>query len=184
MPKQLRIRKEFLHPGEYGKEKAEGFAIITHPSLNGQKIFISSHKFTDGVMHAHKIPETHHVNLLRTNKFKNSVPEIKLGAHEGLKIFRDRLSKLGGVNPSENIIINCRRGRNRSPVAALIYMVDRGIPYDDAYQAVMAGMQQRFPNFVFNPYSNYDHVLKCVEKERCLRVAANLHQASLTLKAG
>lgn len=142
----------FKRPGEYGDPTrknglANGFVIVHHPQLNGQRIFICSRSFVKGLMAEYEIPKTNHVSLI-------DIQEESLAADHGLKIFRTRLQKLNGITKND-ILFNCARGRNRSPVAALIYMVDRGIPYQEAYYALTAAMRVRFPNFELNPYGNY-----------------------------
>lgn len=168
----------YQHPGEYGKLSAEGFAVVTHPLLNGQKIYISSKDFVHGLARYYKIPDVCIASMLVTQEFNKVVPEISLSGNKGLEIFRARLKKLHEHTDQKRVLIHCARGRNRSPVAALIYMVDRGIPYDEAYDALMRAMRVRFPEFKLNPYNNYSHSLIKLKQESIARISQTISMPS------
>lgn len=159
MPK-LWSEKSYTHPGEYGKclAQAEGFAIVTHPQLSHQ-IYICSLNFVKILAESRKIPAHCITSMSVSSEYKEGIPEVPMLADDGLRIFRLRLAKLHNHTDEKRMIIHCRRGRNRSPVAALIYMVDRGIPYAEAYNSIMQAMQVRFPNYQLNPFGNYTESL-------------------------
>ena len=168
-------RAEFFDitkPGEYGQpHRPCGFIAVTHEKLGNQRIFISSQNFRKFLANHYDIPEERIVNLIGSLPGRRSgIPETKLEGKAGLALFNEYLDKLQNVK--EDILIHCKQGRNRSPVAAVIYLISRGLTPIEARKAVVNAFQsQRQSNFRLNFLGHYTAVLQVAD---CLQENSNI----------
>ena len=152
-------------PGEYGKEGKDkdkkGFIIIQHPSLGKQRIFVASKCFVENLRLAHKIDKNNVASMVDKGPYKLSpryIPEEHLEGRYGLNMFVERLGKIIGTQ--EDVIICCAQGVNRSPVAAVIFLIYQGMAAEEARNLVTSCYQsQRCKDFELNERGNYTEVL-------------------------
>lgn len=154
-------RKSFFDvskPGEYGKpESPQGFICITY---NDQRIFVSSKKFVANLKQYYKIPDDHVASMIdRASMSPRGIPEEAMPGQYGLNMFRQRLDKIAGVK--DDVIINCQQGVNRSPVAAVIYLIYQGAGAEEAKNLVTQAFRlQRNKSFILNKREHYTEVLE------------------------
>lgn len=147
-------------PGEYGKpEHPRGWIVITDPALGKQRIFVASRYFREPLSTHYHIPETHIVSLIdAAPDSRRGIPEEPLEGETGLQLFQHRLEKINGT--TDDVIIHCQQGQNRSPVAAVIYLMNKGFSADKARDLVTKTyQQQRNANFILNKWGHYTNVL-------------------------
>ncbi len=150
---------DYLKPGEYGRpHKPEGWVVITSPRLGDQKIYLTSLRFRDGIKEHYHINEKNIVDL-------RILPEtIPIDAKIMLQQFTDKLKHAKDTN--ENILIHCRQGKNRTPVAATIYLMMKGFKRNEAENLVIKTLTElRDRNFKLNPYGHYTSALDQAERE-------------------
>lgn len=149
----------YLKPGEYGRpHKPDGWAVITSPRLGDQKIYLTSLRFREGIKEQYNINEKNIVDLRK-------IPEtIPIDAKIMLQQFTDRLRSIKDTH--ENILIHCMKGKNRTPVAATIYLMMKGFNRNEAENLVIKTLTElRDRNFKLNPYGHYTTALDQAEKE-------------------
>jgi protein tyrosine/serine phosphatase len=148
-------------PGEYGKRaKPEGWVVVTIPELEDLTIYLASETFSKKLSAHFNIPSANIVNLIcRAPLSKRGIPEEILSGPKGLGMFRERLEKIH--NCKQPVLIHCKAGLNRTPVAAVIYLIDRGIDAEKAVKIITdAYVKQRDPKFVLNKRGHYTLVLE------------------------
>lgn len=166
----MKSRNEQLNsPGEYGlPHKPEGWVCITLPELNHQQIYLASESFATALAHKHGIAKSAIVTLNHDTVDGKHIPEEFLDGQKGLALIRKKLSKLS--SSQQKIIIHCKQGLNRTPVAATTYLISQGIKPDIAKHVIETAYQkQRKDNFVINPYGHFTLVLEELGIERTRR---------------
>ncbi|HTM64221.1 MAG TPA: protein-tyrosine phosphatase family protein [Gammaproteobacteria bacterium] len=148
-------------PGEYGtKVKPDGWVMLTVPELPNQRIFLASENFAKKLAQHFNIPNKNIVNLISPAPLsKKGVPEELLAGNAGLEIFTERFKNINHkTNP---VLIHCKQGLNRTPVAAVLYLINQNIDPERAAEIVtVAYRQQRDENFVLNKRGHYTLVLE------------------------
>src|SRR3990167_9863069 len=154
-----------LQPGEYGvAHKPAGFIMVTHEKLGRQRIFISSQDFREIIAGNYRIPPENIVSLI-------NISETSLDGKKGLAIFQQQLSKLHNVKG--DVLIHCKHGHNRSPVATVIYLVSRGFTAKEEITAVTSAFKsQRSEKFKLNSRGHYTAVL---QEAFCLQENSSIH---------
>lgn len=151
---------ELLHPGEYSKTgKPDGWVRLVVPQLK-QTIYLTSANFRKKLAPYYQIPSENIVSLIdAAPSSKKGIPESILQGREGLDMFHERLQKL---HPSmKKILIHCQQGTNRTPVAAVLYLISRKIAPQQAVEMVAkAYHDQRDEKFVLNKRGHYTAVLE------------------------
>lgn len=151
---------ELSQPGEYGgKHQPSGWVVITLPELSNQTIYLASEEFAYKLAQKHKIPTANIVQLNHpASQQKRGIPEEKLDGKDGLQLFNQRLR---AINRRKNpVIIHCKRGINRTPVAAVLYLISQHIDPQRAVDIVTTAYRQwRDPDFVLDKRGHYEHVL-------------------------
>lgn len=161
-------------PGEYGnKQKPSGWVVITDMSLGKQRIFVASKSFREFLSCHYGIPEENIVNLIESKPgTRHGIPEEPLSGAEGLRLFTQRLLKV--ANTKNDILIHCQQGQNRSPVAAVIYLINKGVEAERAMALVTNAFRaQRDANFILNEKGHYSAVLEyaaALQENNILRV--------------
>lgn len=146
-----RVLFDVTKPGEYGTKHPSGFIMVTHEKLNGQRVFISSRNFRE------TLSKYFHIDESQIASFTD-VKEEFMDGKKGLAVFKARLANLQN---NRDVLIHCVQGRNRSPVAAVIYLISRGLTAVEAVDAVVnAFRSQRNSNFKLNFCGHYTAVLQ------------------------
>ncbi len=151
---------DLVNPGEYGSpDKPDGWVMLQVKELNEQKIYLTSLNYRKKLAKHHGIADANIVSLIdAAPKSKKGIPEEILAGDKGLAIFQERLHKI--IDSRESVLIHCKRGSNRTPVAAVIYLVNRGLAPHRAVELVTdAYRKQRDPEFILNSYHHYSMVL-------------------------
>jgi protein-tyrosine phosphatase len=156
-------KSELLHPGEYSKTgKPDGWARIVIPQLK-QTLYFTSANFRKKLAPHYQIPSENIVSLIDFAPLsKHGIPEDVLPGPEGLAMFHERLQKL---KPGmKKVLIHCQQGTNRTPVAAVLYLMSNNIIPQQAIDMVTKALKKRDPNFVLNKRGHYTQVLAEAEK--------------------
>ncbi len=152
--KSSAAQDNYLAPGEYGEPgKPEGWAILQPKELGGQNIYLTSAKFREGISARYHIAEGNVVDL-RTIRESKADPA-------NLRDFTKKLDKIEDNN--KDILIHCKKGINRTPVAATIYLMSRGLTRKDAKDYVTEAMGAREDEFVLNQRQHYNKALSEAE---------------------
>jgi protein tyrosine/serine phosphatase len=144
--------------------KTSGSIKVTVEDLN-LVIYVSSKDRVAPLQEQHNIPDANVISLIdKCNSSPEGIPESELTGRLGLNMF---LERFGRAEPDEDspILIHCRAGRNRSPVAAVIYLIWKGVEPNRAKELVeKAFKQQRDPEFRLDPFEHYKNVLQEAEQ--------------------
>jgi protein-tyrosine phosphatase len=152
---------ELIHPGEYGRpEKTDGWVMLQVPELSNQTLYLTSENFGKKLSAYHDIPAENIVSLIAPAPLsKHGVPEEPLSGPEGLAMFQERFANIG--SEEQQVLIHCKQGSNRTPVAAVLYLMSHDISFARASELVTnAYREQRDEKFVLDKRGYYAEVLK------------------------
>jgi protein-tyrosine phosphatase len=128
--------------------------------LNNKIIFVCSKNFVGQLQEWHQIPDKNVMSMIDScNLSPRGIPETELDGMTGLKMFMERLTRTK-PDPQFPVIIHCSLGRNRSPVAAVIYLITQHVTPARACELVTTAFKKRDTNFVLNSREHYTQVLE------------------------
>lgn len=170
---------DMTKPGEYQKRDgySGGFIAITVPELSNKTIFVCSKCFVTRLKLMYGIPDENIMNMIdKCNSSPEGIPESVLPRKLGLNMFIERFGR-NDIDAESPIIIHCSRGRNRSPVAAVIFLITKGIEPQRAVDLVTNTFRlQRDKDFILNPFGHYTDVL-----QEAYSMKENIDPNSLTI---
>lgn len=149
---------DLYQPGEYGSShNPDGWVVMT---VAGQTIYLASENYATKLAEHYKIPAANVVCLNRADKSqKTGIPETILPGAEGFALFNERLQKI--TRKQNPILIHCKHGMNRTPVAAVLYLISQHIePVRAVALVAETYREQRDANFELNSRGHYSLVLE------------------------
>lgn len=169
-----------LQPGEHRTHAdiSSGFIRITVAELNNQTIFVCSKDWVKRLQAHYHIPDDNVVNLIdKCNSSPEGIPESELEGKLGLNMFIERFGRIE-PDPDFPLIIHCRAGMNRSPVAAVIFLVTKGMTGERAQELVEKTYRtQRNKGFKLDPFGHYHKVL-----DTAFNLKENIDPNALTIR--